>query len=165
MELQIIQSKIYEIRGYKIILDKYLAELYEVTTSNLNKSVKRNLDRFTEDFMFQLNNKEFDLIFQNGISSWGGTRKFPYAFTEHGIAILAGLLNSQKAILVNISIIRAFVAIRNYLMQQATTSHEIEKLWTHVKSLEQQTEENLKVVNDLSEDTQNTFDENLYCFI
>ena len=82
MELAVIQNRIYEIRGYKVILDKDLAELYEVTTSNLNKAVKRNLDRFPEDFMFQLNNKEFDLIFQNGTSSWGGTRKLPYAFTE-----------------------------------------------------------------------------------
>ncbi len=82
MELEVIQNRIYEIRGYKVILDKDLAELYEVTTSNLNKAVKRNLDRFPEDFMFQLNTTEFDLIFQNGTSSWGGTRKLPYAFTE-----------------------------------------------------------------------------------
>ena len=85
MELQVIQSKIYQIRGLRVILDKDLAELYEVTTSNLNKAVKRNLDRFPSDFMFQLNNEEFDLIFQNGTSSWGGTRKLPYAFTELNI--------------------------------------------------------------------------------
>ena len=126
MELQIIQSKIYEIRGYKIILDKDLAELYEVTTSNLNKSVKRNLDRFPEDFMFQLNNKEFDLIFQNGTSSWGGTRKLPYAFTEHGIAMLAGLLNSQKAILVNIQIVRAFIMLRQYALGYAELNSKLE---------------------------------------
>jgi hypothetical protein len=83
MELQIIQSKIYEIRGYKVILDRDLAELYEVTTTNLNKTVKRNINRFPDNFMFQLNNEEFNLMFQNGTSSWGGTRKLPYAFTEH----------------------------------------------------------------------------------
>lgn len=126
MELQIIQNKIYEIRGYKVILDKDLAELYEVTTSNLNKAVKRNLDRFPEDFMFQLNNKEFDLIFQNGTSSWGGTRKLPYAFTEHGIAMLAGLLNSQKAISVNIQIVRAFIMLRQYALGYAELNQKLE---------------------------------------
>ena len=74
MELSIIQNKIYEIRGYRVILDKDLAQMYEVTTSNLNKAVKRNIDRFPEDFMFQLNNEEFNLIFQTGTSNWGGTR-------------------------------------------------------------------------------------------
>jgi len=102
MELEIIKSKIYEIRGLKVILDKDLAEMYQVTTSNLNKAVKRNIGRFPDDFMFQLNNAEFNLIFQNGISNWGGTRKLPYAFTEHGVAMLAGLLNSQKAVEMNI---------------------------------------------------------------
>lgn len=126
MELQIIQNRIYEIRGYKVILDKDLAELYEVTTSNLNKAVKRNLDRFPEDFMFQLNNKEFDLIFQNGTSSWGGTRKLPYAFTEHGIAMLAGLLNSQKAISVNIQIVRAFIMLRQYALGYAELNQKLE---------------------------------------
>lgn len=126
MELQIIQNRIYEIRGYKVILDKHLAELYEVTTSNLNKAVKRNLDRFPEDFMFQLNNKEFDLIFQNGTSSWGGTRKLPYAFTEHGIAMLAGLLNSQKAISVNIQIVRAFIMLRQYALGYAELNQKLE---------------------------------------
>ncbi|MFG5856614.1 ORF6N domain-containing protein [Dysgonomonas sp. Shenzhen-Wh21] len=126
MELQIIKNRIYEIRGYKVILDKDLAELYEVTTSNLNKAVKRNLDRFPEDFMFQLNNKEFDLIFQNGTSSWGGTRKLPYAFTEHGIAMLAGLLNSQKAISVNIQIVRAFIMLRQYALGYAELNQKLE---------------------------------------
>ena len=92
MELQIIQNKIFEIRGLKIILDKDLALMYEVTTGNLNKAVKRNADRFPDDFMFQLTNEEFDLIFQNGTSSWGGTRKLPFAFTEHGITMLASVL-------------------------------------------------------------------------
>ena len=75
MELNRIQSKIYEIRGYKVMFDRDLAQMYNVTTANLNKAVKRNIDRFPHDFMFQLNNKEFDLIFQNGTSSWGGIRK------------------------------------------------------------------------------------------
>ena len=116
-ELARIKSLIYEIRGVKVMLDKDLADLYHVTTGNLNKAVKRNLKRFPSDFMFQLNKTEFeqlknDLIFQNGISSWGGTRKLPYAFTEQGLAMLSGVLNSDIAIDVNISIMRAFVALR-----------------------------------------------------
>jgi hypothetical protein len=126
MELQVIQSKIHEIRGRKVILDKDLARLYEVTTYNLNKAVKRNAGRFPEDFMFQLNIEEFNLIFQNGISSWGGTRKLPYAFTEHGIAMLAGLLNSQKAIEVNIQIVRAFIVLRQYALGYAELNEKLE---------------------------------------
>ena len=126
MELQLIQNKIFEIRGHKVILDKDLAELYEVTTSNLNKTVKRNLDRFPDDFMFQLNNAEFNLIFQFGISSWGGTRKLPYAFTEHGVAMLAGLLNSQKAIDMNIQIVRAFIALREYALSYAELNRKLD---------------------------------------
>ena len=126
MELSIIQSKIHEIRGYRVILDKDLAVMYEVTTSNLNKAVKRNLERFPEDFMFQLNNEEFNLIFQNGTSKWGGTRKLPYAFTEHGVAMLAGLLNSYKAIEVNIQIVRAFVVLRQYALGYAELNQKLE---------------------------------------
>ena len=116
-DIQTIQSKIYEIRGQRVMLDRDLAELYQVTTGNLNKAVKRNIRRFPPDFMFQLNKEEFeklrnDLIFQNGISNWGGTRKLPYAFTEQGLAMLSGILNSDTAIDVNINIMRAFVAIR-----------------------------------------------------
>ncbi len=126
MELQIIQNKIYEIRGHRVILDKDLASMYEVTTANLNKAVKRNADRFPDDFMFQLTNDEFDLIFQNGTSSWGGTRKLPFAFTEHGVAMLAGLLNSAKAIEVNILIVRAFVALRQYALGYAELNNKLE---------------------------------------
>jgi len=126
IELSSIQSKIYEIRGLKVILDRDLAQMYDVTTSNLNKAVKRNANRFPDDFMFQLSQEEFILMFQNGISSWGGTRKPPYAFTEHGIAMLAGLLNSTKAIDTNIQIVRAFVAIRQYVLGYAELKRELE---------------------------------------
>ena len=126
MELQVIQNKIYEIRGLRVILDRDLAEMYEVTTSNLNKAVKRNITRFPDDFMFQLNNAEFNLIFQNGTSSWGGTRKLPYAFTEHGVAMLAGLLNSSKAIEVNIQIVRAFVALRQFALGYAELKQQLD---------------------------------------
>jgi hypothetical protein len=98
-------NKIYLIRGQKVMLDKDLSELYGVTTRNLNKAVKRNLKRFPKDFMFQLNKQEFEnLIFQSGTSNWGGTRKLPSAFTEQGVAMLSGVLNSDRAIMVNIQI-------------------------------------------------------------
>jgi hypothetical protein len=101
--------------------------MYEVTTGNLNKAVKRNADRFPDDFMFQLTQEEFELIFQNGTSSWGGTRKLPYAFTEHGVAMLSGLLNSTKAIEVNILIVRAFVVLRQFALGYAELNQKIEK--------------------------------------
>ena len=124
-ELATIQSKIYEIRGQRVMLDRDLAELYGVTTGNLNKAVKRNIERFPERFMFQLTEQKF-LIFQNGTSSWGGTRKLPFAFTEHGVAMLAGLLNSAKAIEVNILIVRAFVALRQYALGYAELNNKLE---------------------------------------
>ena len=100
--LEPIKQKIYEIRGRRVMLDKDLADLYQVTTGNLNKAVKRNIKRFPPDFMFQLTNAEFEelkanLIFQNGTSSWGGTRKLPFAFTREGIAMLSGILRSEVA--------------------------------------------------------------------
>ena len=113
MELQIIQNKIFEIRGQRVMLDFDLAELYEVETRALNQAVKRNIKRFPSDFMFQLTNKEFDnLMSQSVISSWGGTRKLPFAFTEHGVTMLASVLRSERAIELNIQIVRAFIALR-----------------------------------------------------
>ncbi len=99
------------IRDKRVMLDKDLAELYGVTTGNLNKAVKRNYARFPDDFMFQLTKKEFNnLIFQIGISSWGGRRKLPYVFTEQGVAMLSGVLHSDRAIKVNIQIMRVFIS-------------------------------------------------------
>ena len=111
-----IEQAILLIRGQKVMLDVDLAKLYGVTTFNLNKAVKRNLDRFPEDFMFQLNYQEVrNLIFQFGISSWGGTRKLPRAFTEQGVAMLSSVLKSKRAVQVNIEIMRAFVKLREML--------------------------------------------------
>ena len=114
--LQNIQNLIYEVRGVKVMLDKDLAELYHVTTGNLNKAVKRNIRRFPSDFMFQLTKEEWDsLRFQIGILEVGRgkyTKFLPYAFTEQGLAMLSGVLNSDIAIDVNISIMRAFVSLR-----------------------------------------------------
>lgn len=122
-------SKIYLIRGQKVMLDKDLAALYDVTTGNLNKAVKRNLLRFPKDFMFQLTGKEFkDLIFQNGTSSWGGTRKLPYAFTEQGVAMLSSVLNSERAVLVNIHIIRVFARMREMILTHKDILLKLEQL-------------------------------------
>ena len=114
---EIIINKIYFVKGHKVMLDRDLAELYNVTTGNLNKSVKRNIKRFPNDFMFQLTAEEYkNLIFQHGISSWGGTRNSPYVFTEQGVAMLSGVLNSDIAIEVNIRIIRIFTKLREMLL-------------------------------------------------
>ena len=117
MELTvIIQSKIYEIRGQQVMIDKDLAGLYQVEVKRLNESVKRNLKRFPEDFMFQLTTEEWqNLKSQFATSSWGGTRKLPYAFTELGVSMLSSILNSELAIEVNINIMRAFVAVRRFI--------------------------------------------------
>lgn len=111
------------------MLDEDLAELYGVSTGNLNKAVKRNLSRFPDDFMFQLTKKEFDiLLFQIGIPSWGGRRTPPYAFTEQGVAMLSGVLNSERAITVNIQIMRIFTRVREILMDNMSIRLEIEEI-------------------------------------
>lgn len=118
METAIIQEKIYQIRGEKIMLDFDLAGLYDVETKALNQAVKRNITRFPEDFMFQLTPNEYNhLKSQIVTSSWGGNRKIPYAFTEHGVTMLAGILRSEKAIGINIMIVRAFIALRQIALQ------------------------------------------------
>jgi hypothetical protein len=117
MEFSVIKERIYVLRGYKVMLDKELAELYGVETRILMQAVRRNLSRFPHDFMFQLKQNELNLISQFVISSsqgWGGTRKLPFAFTEHGIAMLSSVLKSETAVQVNIAIIRAFVLLKQY---------------------------------------------------
>ena len=162
-DIQTIQSKIYEIRGLRVMLDRDLAELYQVTTGNLNKAVKRNIRRFPPDFMFQLTKEEFqklknDLIFQNGISSWGGTRKLPYAFTEQGLAMLSGILNSEIAIDVNISIMRAFVAIRRMAAALPNAAAEVAQLRKDFEDLKLDIEDILHDQNEINEDTRAQLD-------
>lgn len=126
---EVVEGKILFIRGKKVMMDRDLAALYGVETFNLNKAVKRNIDRFPDDFMFQLSSEEFkNLIFQNGISSWGGTRKLPYAFTENGVAMLSSVLNSKRAIAVNIQIMRTFTRIREMLATNTELARKIETL-------------------------------------
>lgn len=160
MEIQVIQNKIYEIRGVRVMLDRDLAELYGVTTGNLNKAVKRNVDRFPERFMFQLTSDEF-LRFQNGISSWGGTRTMPYAFTEQGVSMLSAVLRSPVAIQVSISIMDAFVAMRNYITTTSTVTAELAEIRAKLELLERNDEDNAGAVNDLSEDMRKELD-NIY---
>lgn len=127
MELQIIQNKIFEIRGMRVMLDFDLAELYQVETKNLKRAVKRNIERFPDDFMFELTADEWEILRCNfGTSNWGGTRYMPFAFTEQGIAQLSSVLNSPLAIQVNISIIRAFVALRKYALGYAELNQKLE---------------------------------------
>ncbi len=126
---EMIVNKIYLVKGKKVMLDKDLAELYNVTTGNLNKAVKRNIKRFPGDFMFQLTEEEFkNLIFQFGRSSWGGIRKPPYAFTEQGVAMLSGVLSSDIAIDVNIRIIRIFTKLREMLLTHTDILQKLDQL-------------------------------------
>jgi hypothetical protein len=130
MQLQVIQTKIYEVRGQKVMLDFDLAELYEVQTKNLNLAVKRNLKRFPVDFMFQLTKTEWEsLRLQIETSNTrGGTRYLPYAFTEQGVAMLSGILNSDKAIDVNIAIMRAFIALKQFALTNTELNNKLKEL-------------------------------------
>lgn len=158
-DIQLIQNKIFEIRGVKVMLDFDLAVLYKIETKTLKRAVKRNIKRFPADFMFELNSVEWEnLRYQNYTSSWGGTRYLPFAFTEQGIAMLSGILNSDIAIEVNISIMRTFIAIRR-LVVSYKENNDIAELKARVKSLEEITEETLVAINDLSEDSRKEFDD------
>ena len=127
MELTIIQSKIYGLRGVKVMLDYDLAEMYQVETKSLNLSVKRNIERFPSDFMFQITAEEWkSLRLQNETTKRGGRRYLPYAFTEQGVAMLSGLLNSDMAIETNITIMRAFVYVRQFVLNYAELNQKLE---------------------------------------
>ncbi|MFA6447049.1 MAG: ORF6N domain-containing protein [Patescibacteria group bacterium] len=154
--LERIESYIYFIRGKRVMLDRDLAALYDVSTKTLNQAVKRNKKRFPEDFMFQLDRDETELHqaqnlrsqfvtsslrSQNGTPSWGGTRYLPLAFTEQGVAMLSSVLNSERAIMVNIQIIRTFTKLR-----EMVASHEDLKL--KLEALEKRYDENFKAVFD-----------------
>jgi len=143
--IEVIERKILLIRGEKVMLDSDLAELYGVETFNLNKAVKRNIDRFPEDFMFQLSKEEADsLRFQIGMSKEkgrGGRRYLPYVFTEQGVAMLSSVLNSERAVKVNIEIMRVFVRLRQMLASNAALARKLE-------ALEKKYDEQFKVVFD-----------------
>lgn len=153
-ELLVIQSKIYEIRGQKVMLDRDLAEMYGVLTKVLNQAVKRNPDRFPEDFMFQLTNEETQnwksqIVTTNSIQM--GVRRNPYAFTELGVAMLSSVLNSKTAIQINMSIMRAFVAIRHIAF--TPPKDELQELQNDVRQLKEYIEDVFTDYNDINEDT------------
>lgn len=131
MELQIIQNKIYEIRGMRVMLDFDLAELYETETRRLKEAVRRNLDRFPPDFMFELSREEYNSL-RTQIATLENTGRgkhskyLPFAFTEQGVAMLASILNSPKAIQINIQIVRAFIILRQYALGYAELNKKLE---------------------------------------
>ncbi|WP_442588460.1 ORF6N domain-containing protein [Pedobacter sp. AW31-3R] len=150
---EIVMNKIFLIRGMKVMIDKDLAELYQVQTRNLNQAVNRNLKRFPgEDFMFQLTeNESKNLKFQIGTSSWGGTRKLPYVFTEQGVAMLSGILNSDIAIAVNVQIMRVFTRIRQMLVETTDLRLEIEKIKDKLNNQDKNMEIVFKYLDELVE--------------
>lgn len=147
-----IQSRIYNIRGMQVMIDRDLAEMYGVETAQLNRQVKRNIERFPDDFMFQLTKDEFEILkCQNGISSWGGDRRaLPHAFTEQGLAMLSGILRSETAIRANIVIMRAFVAMRRFLSANAGLYQRIENIEARQALNDQRMEEVLQRMDALS---------------
>lgn len=170
--LILIQNLIHEIRGKKVMLDYDLARLYQIETRALKQAVRRNLERFPEDFMFVLTGDEHKLLKINMRSQIvisdesrnEYTRYAPFAFTEQGVAMLSSVLKSDIAIQVNIAIMRAFVQVREYLLAASSVSVELKELRAKVDLLKQQQEDNLEAINDLSEDVREDID-NLYLAI
>jgi len=151
-ELSNIQGKIHEIRGVKVMLDYDLAGIYQVETRVLNQAVQRNIKRFPDDFMFQLTKGEFiNLKSQFVTSRWGGTRKLPFAFTEHGVTMASVVLRSDVAIDASILVVRAFVAVRNLILNPPV--NEIKELENKFKDLKEYVEDVFSDYNDINEDT------------
>jgi hypothetical protein len=130
--LEIINNKIYVLRNQKVMFDFDLASLYEIETKRLKEAVRRNIERFPKDFMFELTKEEFDnLRSQFASSSYGGTRYMPFAFTEQGVAMLSSVLKSKKAIEVNIAIMRTFVMLRNSILSLEEISKRVTEVEKH----------------------------------
>ncbi len=139
----LVANKIFLIRDKRVMLDRDLAELYEVETRALNQAVSRNIERFPDAFMFQLNQQEFEILISQFVtSSWGGTRKLPYAFTEQGVAMLSSILRSKKAIQVNIQIMMVFTKVREMLVDTLSLKLDVESI---KKKLENQ-DKNIELV-------------------
>ncbi len=171
MEVQVIQDKIYEIRGRRVMLDFDLAALYGVETKALKQSVRRNFERFEgEDFMFELSESEYNRLSISLRSQFvtsnerGGRRHMPFAFTEIGVSMLSSVLRSPAAIYANRAIMRAFVAMRDYLTTTQTITAELAELRASIELLRRDGEDTLEAMNDLSEDTRKHID-NLYAAI
>lgn len=156
-ELLTIRNKIYEIRGQRVMLDFDLAAMYQIETKTLKQAVRRNIERFPEDFMFELTQDEYNTLIislrsQFVTSNKGGIRYMPFAFTEQGVAMLSSVLRSETAIRANIAIMRAFVTMRNYITTTTQITAELAEIRTKLALLERVDEENAAAVNDLSED-------------
>lgn len=149
---QKILNKIYVVRGEKIMLDEDLAAMYGVETKQLKRQVRRNIERFPKDFMFELTRKEFEnLRSQIGTSSWGGTRYMPMAFTEQGVAMLSSVLNSKTAVEVNIRIIRVFTKLREYALTHKEILVQLANLEKEVKGNSKDIENIFTVLKELIE--------------
>lgn len=163
VQVDTIKSSIYEVRGQRVMLDSDLAELYEVEVSQLKRQVRRNIDRFPEDFMFELTREEYDsLRCQNGtIKSGRGqhSKYLPFAFTEEGVAMLSGMLKSKTAVQVNINIMRAFVAIRHAVASMQLSDLRYEQLSHKVDQLNAYVEEILHDQNDINQIQEQTNNE------
>ena len=167
MELQVIQNKIYEIRGQRVMLDFDLAAIYQVETRALKQAVRRNIERFPDDFLFVLTKDEANRLIAIGVSqnvispdyNIGSSDMF--AFTEQGVAMLSSVLRSKAAIQANIAIMRAFVAMRNYITTTTSVSAELAEIRAKFALLERNDEDNMEAVNDLSEDMRQELD-NIY---
>ena len=147
---EIIQPKIFLIRGQRVMLDKDLSSLYQVGTRDLNKAVTRNLERFPEDFMFQLRFDELkNLMFHFGTSSWGGTRKRPRVFTEHGILMLSSVLKNRRAVLANITIMRTFVRLRSMLASNQELSHKLNRLEQRIEKHDHEIKSIFEAIREL----------------
>lgn len=155
MELDVIRKRIYEIRGQRVMLDRDLAELYNVSTSALNQAVRRNIERFPKDFMFQLSDDEVDnwksqIVISNSVKM--GLRRNPYAFTEEGVAMLSAVLKSSVAVQVCVSIMRAFVMMRNYVSSVVSPPTEFSEFKERLQMIEQSCKDNADAVSELGED-------------
>lgn len=164
MDLEVIKSKIYEIRGQRVMLDRDLAQMYGVETKVLNQAVRRNLERFPEDFMFMLTQTEcksleISVRSQFVTSKSGGNRYSSLAFTEQGVAMLSSVLRSKTAIEINISIMRAFVTIRNFAFSISAVTSELTEFKERMLQIEQCCKDNGDAVSDLSEDMQQELDD------
>jgi len=154
MELEIIQNRIFEIRGSKVMLDFHLAEMYEIETRRLKEQVRRNIERFPDDFMFQLSKDEWlelVAICDNLPKNIKHSPVTPFAFTQEGVAMLSGVLHSQVAIRVNINIMRTFVAMRQLILNSPV--NETKELQNEVRELKQYIEDVFTDYNDINEDT------------
>jgi hypothetical protein len=153
LELEIIKSRIYEIRGQKVMLDFDLSGMYGIETKALKQAVRRNIERFPDDFMFELTKDEFVILRSQFVtSSWGGSRYQPFAFTEQGVAMLSSVLHSKQAIEINIRIMRTFAAMRQ-LISTVSVTGKLEELQEEVKELKMYMEEVFTDYNDINEDT------------